>query len=155
MSYRNRFQVSFLYGFSIFNILMTHHNLEIRVYYEDTDAGGIVYYANYLKFCERSRTELLRSAGFENKPLMEREGFIFVVRHLEADYIASAYLDDVLTVKTSVETVKNASFIMKQTIFCHRNDEDKKLFEMDVTLVCVGTNGKPVRLTDELRKALI
>lgn len=127
------------------------HSMDIRVYYEDTDAGGIVYYANYLKFCERSRTELLRSAGFENKPLMEREGFMFVVRHLEADYMASAYLDDIVTVKTSVETVKNASFIMKQTIFRH----DQMLFQMDVTLVCVGTNGKPVRLTDELREALI
>lgn len=126
------------------------HQLDIRVYYEDTDAGGIVYYANYLKFCERGRTELLRSAGFENKPLMEREGFIFVVRHLEADYLASAYLDDILTVNTSVDLLKNASFVMKQYIFRH----DVKLFEMTVTLVCVGTNGKPVRLPDNLRRAL-
>lgn len=126
------------------------HQLDIRVYYEDTDAGGIVYYANYLKFCERGRTELLRSAGFENKPLMEREGFIFVVRHLEADYLASAYLDDILTVNTSVDLLKNASFVMKQSIFRH----DVKLFEMTVTLVCVGTNGKPVRLPDNLRRAL-
>lgn len=124
--------------------------MNIRIYYEDTDAGGIVYYANYLKFCERGRTELLRSAGFENKPLMEREGFIFVVRHLEADYLASAYLDDILNVNTSVELLKNASFIMKQTIFRH----DVKLFEMTVTLVCVGTNGKPVRLPQNLREAL-
>ncbi len=130
--------------------MMTTHKLEIRIYYEDTDAGGIVYYANYLRFCERGRTELLRSAGFENKPLMEREGFIFVVRHLEADYLASAYLDDMLIVKTSVESLKNASFIMKQTIFRH----DVKLFEMTVTLVCVGTNGKPVRLPQNLREAL-
>lgn len=129
---------------------MTAHKLDIRIYYEDTDAGGIVYYANYLKFCERGRTELLRSAGFENKPLMEREGFIFVVRHLEADYLASAYLDDILSVNTSVELLKNASFIMKQTIFRH----DVKLFEMTVTLVCVGTNGKPVRLPQNLREAL-
>lgn len=127
------------------------HSIDIRVYYEDTDAGGIVYYANYLKFCERGRTELLRCAGFENKPLWEREGFIFVVRHLEADYIASAYLDDILTVTTSVREVKNASFLMKQTIFRH----DKKLFEMDVTLVCVGTNGKPVRLPVNVKEALL
>ncbi len=126
------------------------HSMDIRVYYEDTDAGGIVYYANYLKFCERGRTELLRCAGFENKPLMEREGFIFVVRHLEADYSASAYLDDMLRVETSVESIKNASFFMKQTIFCH----DRTLFEMGVTLVCVGTNGKPVRLPDNLKEVL-
>jgi len=124
--------------------------MDIRVYYEDTDAGGIVYYANYLKFCERGRTELLRSAGFENKPLMEREGFIFVVRHLEADYLASAYLDDILRVDTSVEKLKNASFVMKQSIFRH----DTRLFEMLVTLVCVGTNGKPIRLPENLREAL-
>lgn len=129
---------------------MKSHNLDIRIYYEDTDAGGIVYYANYLKFCERGRTELLRSAGFENKPLMEREGFIFVVRHLTADYIASTYLDDLVTLRTSVEMVKNASFLMKQTIFRH----DVRVFEMDVTLVCVGTNGKPVRLPADVREAL-
>ena len=132
------------------------HNLDIRVYYEDTDAGGIVYYANYLKFCERGRTELLRSAGFENKPLMEREGFIFVVRHLEADYLASAYLDDMLKMETVVETVKNASFVMKQTIFRRTSEaQEQKIFHMDVTLVCVGTNGKPVRIPDNLKEALL
>ncbi len=135
---------------------MTHaHTMDIRIYYEDTDAGGIVYYANYLRFCERGRTELLRAAGFENKPLMDREGFIFVVRHLEADYLASAYLDDMLRIETSVETVKNASFLMKQTIFRPTTDKDVKLFEMNVTLVCVGTNGKPVRLPEEVRRALL
>lgn len=124
--------------------------LAIRVYYEDTDAGGIVFYANYLKFCERGRTEFLRGAGFENKSLGERDGLMFVVRHLEADYFAPAYLDDVLCLRTSVELVKNASFRMKQTIFRH----DLRLFEMDVTLVCVTLDGKPARLPDKLRKAL-
>lgn len=127
------------------------HSMDIRVYYEDTDAGGIVYYANYLKFCERGRTELLRCAGFENKPLMEREGFIFVVRHLVADYRASAFLDDILRVETSVAAVKNASFLMKQSVFRH----NVQLFEMDVTLVCVGTNGKPVRLPEDVKRALL
>lgn len=129
---------------------MFTHNLDIRVYYEDTDAGGIVYYANYLKFCERGRTELLRSAGFENKPLMEREGFIFVVRQLEADYLASACLDDMLRVETSVSSIKNASFAMKQSVY----RKDRMLFDMTVTLVCVGTNGKPVRLPEHLKRAL-
>ena len=126
------------------------HHIEIRVYYEDTDAGGIVYYANYLKYCERGRTELLRSAGLENKPLMEREGFIFVVRHVSADYLASAFLDDKLDVQTSVEQIKNASFIMRQSI----KREDKLLFEAQVTLVCVAKNGKPIRLPEQVRKAL-
>ncbi len=141
------------------------HAMDIRVYYEDTDAGGIVYYANYLKFCERGRTELLRSAGFENKPLMERMGFIFVVRHLEADYLKPCYLDDIVRLETTVSAVKKASFEMKQTLF-RRNGgvkdgdakddgADERIFEMTVMLVCVGTNGKPVRLTDDLREALL
>ena len=78
-----------------------------------------------------------------------------MVRHLEADYLASAYLDDMLRIETSVETVKNASFLMKQTIFRPTTDKDVKLFEMNVTLVCVGTNGKPVRLPEEVRRALL
>ena len=126
------------------------HSIDIRIYYEDTDAGGIVYYANYLKFCERGRTELLRCAGFENKPLMERDGFMFVVRHVEADYILPACLDDIVRIETSVTTVKNASFAMKQTVFRH----NQVLFEMDVMLACVGTNGKPVRLPDHVKEAL-
>ncbi|MCB9991840.1 MAG: tol-pal system-associated acyl-CoA thioesterase [Rhodospirillales bacterium] len=131
------------------------HSIDIRIYYEDTDAGGIVYYANYLKFCERGRTELLRCAGFENKPLMERDGFMFVVRHVEADYIAPACLDDVVRVETSVTAVKNASFAMKQTVFRPKdNAECQVLFEMNVTLACVGTNGKPVRLPEKVKEAL-
>ncbi|PJB70353.1 MAG: tol-pal system-associated acyl-CoA thioesterase [Alphaproteobacteria bacterium CG_4_9_14_3_um_filter_47_13] len=126
------------------------HTINIRVYYEDTDAGGIVYYANYLRFCERGRTEFLRFLGVENKPLKDQDVFIFVVRHLEADYISSAFLDDLLSVKTSVDMVKNASFLMKQQVLRH----DRVLFEMDVTMVCVGTNGKAVRLPENLRKVL-
>ncbi len=126
------------------------HQMDIRVYYEDTDAGGIVYYANYLKFCERGRTEYLRSAGFENKPLMEREGFIFVVRRLDADYIAPSFLDDMLRIETSPAEMKNASFDMKQDIFRGQD----KIFTLNVTLVCVGLNKRPVRVPDHLRKAL-
>lgn len=126
------------------------HEMDIRVYYEDTDAGGIVYYANYFKFCERGRTELLRAAGFENKPLMDREGFIFVVRKLDADYLSPAFLDDVLTMKTSLCTMNNASFVMKQSLLKH----DRLIFEANVTLVCVSKNGKPTRVPDYLRQAL-
>ena len=126
------------------------HELDIRVYYEDTDAGGIVYYANYFKFCERGRTELLRAAGFENKPLMDREGFMFVVRKLEADYLAPAFLDDIVTMKTSLSAMNNASFAMKQSLYKH----DQLIFEANVTLVCVTKSGKPTRVPDYLRKAL-
>lgn len=126
------------------------HSIDFRVYYEDTDAGGVVYYANYLKFAERGRTELLREAGFENRTLHEREGVLFVVRRLNADYHRSARLDDLLRVKTSVKTVNNASFEMNQAIFRH----DSLLFSMDITLVCINIEGKPVRLSEELKSWL-
>lgn len=126
------------------------HSIDFRVYYEDTDAGGVVFYANYLKFAERGRTELLRAAGFENRALHEREGVLFVVRRLNADYHRSARLDDLLRVKTSVKTVNNASFEMNQAIFRH----DSLLFSMDITLVCINIEGKPVRLSEELKSRL-
>jgi acyl-CoA thioester hydrolase len=127
------------------------HELKIRVYYEDTDAGGIVFYANYLKFAERARTEYLRALGYENGALREREGLLFVVRRVEADYMSSARLDDILTVKTGVIEAKNASFAMKQSVFCG----DNLLCDMTVWLVCVDLQVKPVRLPDDLKKALL
>ena len=130
---------------------MKHHELNIRVYYEDTDAAGIVYYANYLKFAERGRTEHLRSLGFENKSLRENEGLAFVVRHIEADFYAPATLDDCLTVETEVIGLKNASFVMKQGIFC----ENKHLFDMKLVLVCVNKAGKPVKLPENMQNSLI
>lgn len=129
---------------------MTAHNINIRVYYEDTDAGGIVFYANYLKFAERGRTEYLRNLGFENKSLMDKQGVIFVVRKIEADYLAPAYLDDMLRMETGVTEMKNASFKMKQSLFRH----NELIFSVDVILVCVDRAGKPVRLPDGLRTAM-
>lgn len=129
---------------------MTAHNIDIRVYYEDTDAGGIVFYANYLKFAERGRTEYLRNLGFENKSLMDKQGVIFVVRKIEADYLIPGYLDDMLRLETSVLEMKNASFKMKQSLFRH----NELIFSVDVILVCVDRAGKPVRLPDDLRTAM-
>lgn len=126
------------------------HSIDIRVYYEDTDAGGIVFYANYLRFAERGRTEFLRARGHENKALMEQQGVIFVVRRVEADYMSPAYLDDMLRLETSIIEVKNASFKMKQSLFRH-ND---LIFTADVILVSVDRAGKPTRLPDELRTAI-
>lgn len=124
----------------------------IRAYYEDTDAGGVVYYANYLKFAERGRTELLRSMGFENKSLLDQFGVVFVVRHLEADYIRSAYLDDLLTVETAIIEVKNASVLMRQSI--KKNND--LIFRMDITLACVNTgNGKPAPFPESVKKAFV
>ena len=126
------------------------YKLPIRVYYEDTDAGGVVYYANYLKFAERGRSEFLRALGFENKALMEQEEILFVVGHLEADYLASARLDDMLTLETAVSETGNASFSMKQRVFCG----EKLLFVMTVKLVCVNLQGRPVRLPAKLKEVL-
>lgn len=126
------------------------HKSEYRVYYEDTDAGGVVYYANYFKFAERGRTELLRATGFENSSIGETYGAGFVVRRLSADYIRPARLDDLLTVETDVETVKNSSFVMRQSIFCH-ND---LVFSLEVTLACIGRDFRPRRIPDDIKRAL-
>lgn len=130
---------------------MPGHEISVRVYYEDTDAGGIVFYPNYLKFAERGRTEYLRSVGFANSQLAKEEGMIFVVRKLDADYLAPARLDDMLTIRTSVTTINNASFVMRQEFDC----KGQLIFTMNVTLVCVTTSdGKPMRMPQVLRNVL-
>lgn len=90
--------------------------LPLRVYYEDTDAGGVVYYANYLKFCERARTEWLRTLGVSQQALIDEQGLAFVVRSLQADYLASARLDDALTVVTRVAMLRRASILFEQQV---------------------------------------
>jgi acyl-CoA thioester hydrolase len=127
---------------------VTAHKLDIRVYYEDTDAGGVVYHSNFINFAERGRTELLRFMGFENKSLRESQGILFVVRHINADYHKPAVLDDLLELQTVVTQVKNTSLIMQHAIY--RNSE--KLFAADVTVVCVDAGSmKPVRIPENLR----
>jgi acyl-CoA thioester hydrolase len=121
----------------------------LRVYYEHTDAGGIVYHANYLGFCERGRTELLRALGFENTSLRDRDGMLFVVRHIAADYLAPAFLDDLLDVHTSIKELGRTRIVMKQSV----QRGDKILFAMDVTLVCINLEGKPIRPPDHLIQA--
>ena len=126
-----------------------NHRLPIRVYYEDTDAGGVVYYGNYLKFAERGRTELLRSLGFDNKSLLDHKGLAFVVRHIEADYLKPARLDDLLEMRTGVTEIKNTSVVMKQSLFCH----DVMVFSASVILVCVDVNKMaPARFPDGLKE---
>ena len=95
---------------------MTHHSIDIRIYYEDTDAGGVVYHASYLKFGERGRTEFLRSLGHENSQLTQEEGILFVVKHIDIEYHKPAFLDDFLRQDTAIEAIKNSSFIMRQVI---------------------------------------
>jgi acyl-CoA thioester hydrolase len=127
---------------------MTSFNLPLRVYYEDTDAGGVMYHASYLRFAERGRTEFLRHIGYDIGTLQRDEGLLFVARHLEIDYLKPAMLDDALEVCTSIQIIKNSSFVMRQ-IFMRR---DEKIAELHVTLVCVDKNTiKPLRLPDSLK----
>lgn len=127
-----------------------HHTFKLRVYYEDTDLAGIVYYANYLRFIERARTEWVRSLGVDQGRLKEQEGIVFAVRRVEADYLHPAKFDDELTIETSLETMTGARLVVRQTVT--RNGE--RLFTALVTIVALGPNGAPARLPAILRKPL-
>lgn len=124
--------------------------LPLRVYYEDTDAGGVVYYANYLKFAERARTEMLRHLGIESSVLQLRHGIAFVVRHIEAEYLGPARLDDLLQVRLRLTKVGGASLEGTQTI-C-RGGED--LVRIQIRLGCMKLDGGPGRLPEEIRARL-
>ena len=95
---------------------MSEFTWPVRVYYEDTDAGGVVYYANYLKFMERARTELLRKHGFEQDQLIEQEGVLFAVRHIETDYLYPARFNDALIVSASVASHGKVSVTFSQEV---------------------------------------
>jgi acyl-CoA thioester hydrolase len=123
------------------------HN--IRVYYEDTDAAGIVYYANYLKFAERARTEWLRTIGIDQHDLMKSQGIGFVVRRVTCDFIAPAVLDDLLTIKTHIEDIRKVRLTMLQTIW----RKEEKLVEVRVEIACVNAQRKPQELPEKLLNA--
>ena len=126
------------------------HTLPVRVYYEDTDAGRVVYYANYLRFAERGRSEFLRAATGRTGPLWLPDDPLFVVRHLEADYIAPARLDDSLIVTTALVAIGGASLTMLQNI--KRGEET--LVAIKVTLVTVTQDGKVLRVPPDWRQKL-
>jgi acyl-CoA thioester hydrolase len=128
----------------------THHTLPVQVYYEDTDAGGIVYHANYLKFAERGRSEMLRSLGFPHRKLGAEEGVGFAVRRCAVDYLAPARLEDALTVDTTLAGVGAATITMRQQI---RRDGEL-LVDIDMLVACIGRDGRPRRLPRALRAAL-
>lgn len=127
--------------------LFTFH---VRVYYEDTDSGGVVYYANYLKFAERARTEALRGAGIAQSALLTEESIAFVVSNLEADFRKPARLDDLLTIATQIKDIGKASIVMHQTI---QRDTDI-LTELTVRIGVVGRDFRPARLPERVRDAL-
>ena len=124
------------------------HEVSYRVYYEDTDSGGVVYYANYLKFAERARTELLRSLSINQSTLVQTDGILFVVRHVEMDLIKSANLDDMLNIKTTIEQLLGASITMHQTII----RDDSVLCEIKVKIACVNANIIPTRIPQNLKE---
>ncbi|QJF50532.1 tol-pal system-associated acyl-CoA thioesterase [Roseobacter ponti] len=122
------------------------HRFEVRVYYEDTDMAGIVYYANYLRFIERARSDWVREAGIDQLA-MKVQGLVFAVRRVEADYLLPAVFDDQLEVQTTISQMTPARMIMAQKVW----RGDALLFQADVTIVCIGAGGKPARLPAELR----
>ncbi len=126
------------------------HRLAIRVYYEDTDAVGVVYHANYLRFAERARTEMMRSFGLEHRALRERFGLAFTVRRCLVDYLAPARLDDRLEVRTGLRRLGGASLDLEQRIV----KGDRLLVRMDVRLALVSPALRAVRLPRTLIAAL-
>lgn len=118
------------------------HRLAIRVYYEDTDAAGIVYYANYLRFAERGRSEMMRAAGIDHARLFAETGVALAVRRCAVEYLAPARLDDLIEVETRIVGARAATIEARQVV---RRGGDP-LAEMDVTLVALTRGGRPTRL---------
>ncbi|MDJ1006928.1 MAG: tol-pal system-associated acyl-CoA thioesterase [Paracoccaceae bacterium] len=126
------------------------HRFETRVYYEDTDLAGIVYYANYLNYIERARTEWVRTLGVDQAALKAETGIVFAVRRIEADYLAPARFDDLLEVATAPIAATPARLTLAQEV---RRDETP-LFVAKVTLVALTDAGRPARLPADLRAIL-
>ena len=122
----------------------------VRVYWEDTDGAGIVYYANYLRFAERARTEWLRRLGIEQRRMQAELGVVFAVKRCSCEYVLPARLDDLLQVETVVTGAGGASIEMRQTI----RREGAVLAELDVTIACIGAHGRVARLPPAIRHAL-
>jgi acyl-CoA thioester hydrolase len=126
------------------------HTMELRVYYEDTDASGIVYHANYLKFAERARTEMMRALGFAHSGIATETGIVFTVRRVGTDYLLPARLDDLLSVETRIVEIGGARLLLDQRV-CR---DGAVLAVLDVLVACVGRNGRPRRIPPALRAAL-
>ncbi len=123
-----------------------HH--QIKVYYEDTDAGGVVYYANYLKYLERARTEALSSIGLSNVKIKKKFGAIIVVKSCNIEYKKSAHLEDELNIESHIISLKKTSLIMKQLILLKKD----LISEAEIQLVFLNNDGKPEKIPDVLVK---
>ena len=125
-----------------------HENFyhKLKVYYEDTDSGGVVYYANYLKFLERARTEALFSIGFSNKKILKDFNSLIIVKSCNIEYKKSANLEDELTIRSFVKSISKTSFLMNQII---TKNEDM-IVEAKIHLVFVNKQGKPVKIPEDI-----
>lgn len=125
--------------------------LKIRIYYEDTDCGGVVYYANYLRYVERARTEFFESRGVSLRELMD-EGVFFVVAEAALKYVSPGRYGDIMAIETNVDRVGPASIVFRHSI--SRDNTGEKLVEATVKLGCVGQDMKPLRLRQNIMEAV-
>ena len=125
-----------------------HENFfhKLKVYYEDTDSGGVVYYANYLKFLERARTEALFEIGFSNKKIQEKFNSLIIVKSCNIEYKKSAYLEDDLQIKSFVVSTSKTSFLMNQSIF----KDEELIVEAKIHLVFINEKFKPVKIPEKI-----
>jgi len=129
-------------------------DFECRVYFEDTDAGGVVYNANYLKFYERARTEYLRALGFEQDDLL-LQNIVFVVRNITVDFIQAARFNEMLLVKTRIDQLKKASLVFEQEIFSTSSGQNQRVNSAQVKVVCVTADDfKPTAIPADIFKSL-
>ena len=122
----------------------------LKIYYEDTDAGGVVYYANYLKFIERARTEMINELGFTLTTLLKDYDRLFLVKKIECDYIEPCKLEDRLNIQSKVLVLKNASFELEQNIL----KQNKIIFRSKIVMVCVNSQGAPSKIPNELHNLM-
>ena len=126
---------------------MKHHSMNIRVYYEDTDLGGVVYYANYLRFIERARSEWIRGLGIDQIKMRDEDEAIFVVTKIKADYLSPARFDDILRVDTKIKVVSPVRAYFYQNIF----RKEKVIFKAEVCVTCTSNSGKVLRLPEKIK----
>jgi len=122
------------------------HKFKTKIYYEDTDSGGVVYYANYLKFIERARTNLIQDLGFSLQSLSKEHDSHFVVKNIHCNYIQSAKLEDELLIETQFLEIKKASFELEQNIY----RDNKLIFESQVLMVNINSQGQPLKIPNSL-----
>ena len=126
------------------------HLSAFRIYYEDTDLAGIVYYANYFKFIERARTDWVRELGVDQNALKDEAGIVFAVARVEADFKQPARFDDLIEVATHLQSISGARIVLRQTV----SRDEAVLFDSVVTLVCLSDTGRPAKIPADIRRLM-